>query len=479
MVKIISMVKDEADIVHDWVVYHASIVGYENIHVIDNMSTDGTFEILNSFNIHTYRSNDYTKKGECMTVFTRKFKNEIVIPLDIDEFMVRYDNGTIRCDNLLKTLQRLPLSAVYKMNYVQAQCSKDYVRAPVEATKGVYEDYKMLAKSFFNTRTFRGNIDHGNHFYTPYFFLSPFVLVHFHFRNRNQLLKKIKNNMVGLGYNLNDRQKLQEIVQVKENKGTHHVQAWLHMQDNVYQFPYSSEGKVDLRPLTLKIIELTTSKNVLGVVARYNESLNWMLEPPFNQIKYIVYNKGTNDDFCKNNVVSVVTLPNVGRCDHTFLYHIVQNYRNLDNIVVFLPGSIDIPFKKTKAARIVHHAVKYNRPAMILNEKVNIRMKFANFVIDEWQCIHQDNVHANNERTLTPCVLRPFGKWYDTHFGHTRTDFYSIHSIFSITSKMVLARKYYEYISLLKEISVSSNPEVGHYLERAWGAVFGSGFDFI
>ena len=74
-------------------------------------------------------------------------------------------------------------------------------------------------------------------------------------------------------------------------------------------------------------------ENVIVIISRYNENLSWLLESPFNQFKYIVYNKGINNNFEKTNVIQIINLPNVGKCDHTYLYHIVENYDNLSNIV--------------------------------------------------------------------------------------------------------------------------------------------------
>ena len=478
MVKIVTMVKNEADIVRDWVVYHASIVGLGNVFVVDNMSTDGTFEILKKLNVTTYRATDYRKKGEYMTNFSRKFPNELIIPLDIDEFFVLLKDGVVSCDNLLDVLQALPLHAVYKMDYVFAECAEDYVRATVQATRGKVNDYGLLGKSFFHTALFKGVIDHGNHYYTNNFFKSPFVLVHYHMRNSRQIMQKTKDNIVGLGYNLRDRIALERVVAQRGN-GNHHVSTWLRVMDKTFTIPYTSGGEVDLTPLVRKISDLTTMPGVLGVVARFNESLDWMLEEPFNQIKYKVYNKGSNDFFCKSNVVSVVNLPNVGRCDHTFLHHVVENYTNLEPVVVMLPGSIDMSYKKEKAAKIVTHALRTRRPAFVVNEWTDVRRKFTDFTLDEWACTHSANVGINGEKTLTQCSLRPFGKWYDAHFGSMKTNFYGIHGIFSVSPQLVHSRKLHEYTSLLEEVKVSSNPEVGHFLERGWGAIFGDKFDFI
>ena len=78
------------------------------------------------------------------------------------------------------------------------------------------------------------------------------------------------------------------------------------------------------------------------IVARYNEDLSWMKESPFNKFRYIVYNKGINDDFEKCNVDKIIQLPNVGRCDHTYLYYIIENYNKLSDIAVFFLGSLNM-----------------------------------------------------------------------------------------------------------------------------------------
>ena len=61
------MVKGEVDIVEDWVKYHGTLFGYQNLFVIDNMSLDGTFETLinlkNLYNINVIRKRDYKKKA--------------------------------------------------------------------------------------------------------------------------------------------------------------------------------------------------------------------------------------------------------------------------------------------------------------------------------------------------------------------------------------------------------------------------------
>ena len=67
------------------------------------------------------------------------------------------------------------------------------------------------------------------------------------------------------------------------------------------------------------------------VVAKYNEDISWI-----NKIKN---HKITVYDKSENPLKYTIKLPNVGREGHTFLYHIVENYDNLDDITVFLQGN--------------------------------------------------------------------------------------------------------------------------------------------
>ena len=69
------------------------------------------------------------------------------------------------------------------------------------------------------------------------------------------------------------------------------------------------------------------------VIARYNENLDWVnkLDP---SIKVTIYNKGLNDiNF------PFITLPNVGRETHTYLYHIIHNYKSLADQTIFCQGN--------------------------------------------------------------------------------------------------------------------------------------------
>jgi hypothetical protein len=207
------------------------------------------------------------------------------------------------------------------------------------------------------------------------------------------------------------------------------------------------------------------------IVARYNEDLKWTNEDVFNEYKYTIYNKGDNDEFEKINVNKVINVKNVGRCDHTYLYHIITNYNSLADITVFFPGSLDLDYKKRRAIEILQR-IKNGNAIFIGEYSENIKNKFNDFQLDNWQSTNLQNVTKNNEKKLQLSDIRPFGNWYKYYFGNKNATFFCYWGIFSIDKRDIIQHPVYRYIILIQQINKSSNPEVGHYLERSWTAVF-------
>ena len=99
-----------------------------------------------------------------------------------------------------------------------------------------------------------------------------------------------------------------------------------------------------------------SNKELECVVARYNENTDWFKEEPFNHFDMICYNKGPKlPDNCFTETCKVINLDNVGRCDHTYLYHIVSNYNQLAPITIFLPGSTQLQYKKAVATKLIKY----------------------------------------------------------------------------------------------------------------------------
>jgi hypothetical protein len=268
--KVFTMVKDEEDIVEDWVRYHGEIFGYNNLYIIDNFSLDGTYTKLmtlkQKYNINVTRLLDYSQKGNYMTQMMQQICNkEIVFPIDIDEFIVYYDkkDNKISCDkniiiNYIKSLP--PFFPIFKMNYILSKITNEngYNRAVCESTHGEYLDYGSMAKTFFNSRTFKGKIDHGNHYNCNNYILTKLCLIHFHERNVEQMKKKIYNNLKGLGYNPFNLNELKQLSNNTSLSGYHHIANQIRVLENTFSLSNSSINSSDivLSPFNNFIINL-------------------------------------------------------------------------------------------------------------------------------------------------------------------------------------------------------------------------------
>ena len=207
-------------------------------------------------------------------------------------------------------------------------------------------------------------------------------------------------------------------------------------------------------------------------VSRYNEDLSWTLEYPFHQFNYTVYNKGINEDFEKKHVAKVITLPNVGRCDHTYLHHVVTQYHSLPTTVIFLPGSTEMEYKKKIAAKLLLSILHKKRAYFIGSETNSIFQTFFDFSQEEYRCQNPNNQLINNETKVHLCPHRPFGNWFLRH-GFQDVGYHCYYGVFSVDKRDILQHPLSRYKQLLAELAVHSNPEVGHYTERAWATIFG------
>jgi len=225
---------------------------------------------------------------------------------------------------------------------------------------------------------------------------------------------------------------------------------------------------------------LENKTNLQIVIARYNENLEWLKDEPFNQYPVIVYNKGPNEDFYHApNIIQNIKLQNVGRCDHTYLHHIITNYQNLADTTIFLPGSADMDHKINKAKKQVIKCAKYNNTVFFLNanelnsyHKDGVRNDFYEFKIDDYVSSNEKNIQLNTEEKVLPATIRPFGKWYDAHFPNIHITNVSFGGIIGISKKHIIQHPKSYYENLIQELNTHSNPEAGHYFERSWAAIF-------
>lgn len=217
------------------------------------------------------------------------------------------------------------------------------------------------------------------------------------------------------------------------------------------------------------------------VISHFNEDLSFIASLPWSELDAIyVY---TKTDDIRNLVfpagvpnVIVIPLPNVGRCDHTYLYHIIKRYDNLAAVTIFLPGSCTLPEKLPQMQYTMHMAIKERDSIFFAicpsGPGVDYRKELKNFQLDEWKSTHKDNDRNHPEAKLEPCVIRPFGDWYKQTIGNEPLSFLVLRGIFAVSKEHVHNRPIEFYQKLIGFVSAHSNPEAGHYIERSWSTVF-------
>jgi len=219
--------------------------------------------------------------------------------------------------------------------------------------------------------------------------------------------------------------------------------------------------------------ENNNSPKIEIIISRYNENLEWLKSESFNKYKTTIYNKGNDEEYLKNTNTKSINTTNVGRCDHTYLYHIINNYDKLADINIFLPGSVNMENKIKKAEKLIEEIEKNNKAVFLYEEKHNdIKDDLYDFNLDKWISSNIDNQSKNPESVLEKSQIRPFGKWFESNFGNIKIEYLSMLGIFSVAKEDIIQHPKNYYEKLIMQISNTSNPEAGHYFERAWEAVF-------
>jgi hypothetical protein len=135
------------------------------------------------------------------------------------------------------------------------------------------------------------------------------------------------------------------------------------------------------------------------IVAKYNENVEWTKK--LNH-KVTIYDKS------ENPIEGSIKLKNVGREGETFLYHIVNNYNNLDDVTVFLQGN---PFE--------HLQLLVGWRAKLTEEEIDIVINKINTEINDscdfttfYQVLYNDPNGTNGVNTSDAC-MKYYGEHYD------------------------------------------------------------------
>ena len=181
------------------------------------------------------------------------------------------------------------------------------------------------------------------------------------------------------------------------------------------------------------------------VIARYQEDLDWA-----NGISCCtIYNKGSPLEH-KHTVLS---LPNVGREGHTYLYHIIENYDHLDDHTCFLQGN---PFDHTPDLEMrLKEFEKDIVPYYLLSNHVyNINL-----------------CYDPTDTSLHDLLIRG----YERVFGVKKVSHefqFGAGAQFIVSKEIIRSRSKAFYENILQMMDRENSPPEGFMLERFWNMIF-------
>ena len=201
------------------------------------------------------------------------------------------------------------------------------------------------------------------------------------------------------------------------------------------------------------------------IIARYDEDLRWLKK--YKNWKITVYNKG--EKLTDNKFLKVINLENKGRESHTWLYHIVKNYNNLDDINIFLQGKIDdlgcMAFKNPNeyCKSINKYGFTVKRYGLLgpLHWKNNVGIEKDKRYKKNWE----EGKISKSEigfRRFAKSIFPNIPIFVATSYG----------GCFALKKEVILKYDIEFYEHLLKILSSHTNPIEGHYMERLWCYMF-------
>ena len=219
------------------------------------------------------------------------------------------------------------------------------------------------------------------------------------------------------------------------------------------------------------------------VVSRFKEkNIYWLndLGPISNDNVYIYNKKNDSIDssYDKAHFKNNFLLPNIGKCDHSFLWHVVHNYHTLKEFTLFLtphythhkPHTYETLETTLDWFEICDRTLWSYKPAVFYSPNCKLVNYFCsdyrlgyyathlkpnkdNYTFGEW-------LRAYVEPDIDAILAKP-GARFHLNFGGNMC-----YSATSIKSRPL------EFYQKLLEQFEDNDSEVAHYFERAWYYIF-------
>jgi len=213
------------------------------------------------------------------------------------------------------------------------------------------------------------------------------------------------------------------------------------------------------------------------IITRYNEYIDWIKWLIKDVDHMYIYNKGSNDDLFKYTTlteedkakITIERLPNIGRIDHTLVYHILN--KPLPDNLISLPGSILMCEKKGAYLSAIQKKIKIYREKYngFYSPRFHRTSNKYNYTIDNYQAEGYCN---RNNNTFVKSEYKDFQTWKLAIIDDLPMKYIAMRGMFIVAKENINHIDKSIYLRLLESLSVGDNIENGHFAERIWAHLF-------
>lgn len=203
------------------------------------------------------------------------------------------------------------------------------------------------------------------------------------------------------------------------------------------------------------------------VIAHYKEDLGWTRELEHPSIRRVfIYSKSRPPRDLSSERVEHRYLTNVGRESHTYLWHCVHSWGDMErglsgDFTFFVQGSphaMDADAIKDWIALIEATGMDFTQ---------NYRVSSPHDFLDGGRC--------RNWAGATHPANMGVTEWCDKYVREGTPDRFPIfwNACFGVSTKCLLRCDRSKFVTLIQQELATLNPECGHFCERLWYYIFG------
>ena len=219
------------------------------------------------------------------------------------------------------------------------------------------------------------------------------------------------------------------------------------------------------------------------VISACESSLDWLL-PIAQNNKYAIsiYSKCSRDyDEMRLPGVTIEQLRNVGRCDHTYAYHIWKNYNTLKSTVVFMKDTSSDAYG-SRFARVLTTDLKrlsaaseftcQREPDYFTRSVWHNRRELWKFRLSDYTSNTRSKLEYSTANSSMYAFLK--GVLSTIEFEALKARDYvpvCYGGAFSASSQRIHSVSRTTWMNIVHKLSGFESGEAGHYMERSWRAL--------